>query len=108
MVEGCLEWVRRGLGTPQVVKEATGRYREEMDVIGEFIDECCEISPDAQATAAALYDRYLKWCKMREEKPMSQKQFGGKLGERGFRSERATRGPDKGKYRWEGISLETC
>jgi putative DNA primase/helicase len=105
MVQGCLDWERRGLGMPHEVREATGQYREEMDVIGEFINECCKMSPDGTATANALYNRYLNWCEKRDEKPMSQKQFGRTLGERGFRSERVTRGPDKGKYRWEGISL---
>ena len=87
------------------VREATGQYREEMDVIGEFVNQSCEISPDATATAAELYERYLKWCEKNGEKPVSQKMFGRKLGERGFRSKRITKGPQKGRHHWEGVGL---
>ena len=34
LVKGCLEWQKAGPGVPNEVKEATGQYREEMDLGG--------------------------------------------------------------------------
>ena len=38
-IEGCVTWQREGLGVPQAVKAATEDYRQEMDVLGRFIEE---------------------------------------------------------------------
>lgn len=43
LVEGCLDWQREGLGVPERVKEATGKYREEQNTLRPFLDECCVV-----------------------------------------------------------------
>ena len=54
LVQGCLQWRERGeLGTPQSVQKATENYREEMDHVGEFLDERCVLESGAQVSAAA-------------------------------------------------------
>ena len=42
-VEGCMKWQTEGLRAPEAVKAATAEYREDMDILGPFIDEivCC-------------------------------------------------------------------
>ena len=45
-VAGCLEWQKSGLGVPDAVEQATKGYKEEMDVLGQFIDERCTIHED--------------------------------------------------------------
>ena len=40
-IKGCLEWQKNGLGVPTSVTQATCEYREEEDVIGEFVAERC-------------------------------------------------------------------
>jgi len=42
MIEGCLEWQRIGLCSPKVVTDATDSYLESQDVLGEWLEECCE------------------------------------------------------------------
>jgi len=37
LIEGCLRWQTEGLGAPPAVREATEKYRTEMDVIGSFL-----------------------------------------------------------------------
>lgn len=37
LVQHCLAWQREGLRVPQAVRVATDQYREDMDVLGEFI-----------------------------------------------------------------------
>ena len=41
-LSGCLEWQETGLGEPPIVQEATAGYRNEMDVVGQFLEECSE------------------------------------------------------------------
>jgi putative DNA primase/helicase len=47
-VEGCLRWQQEGLGEPAAVSDARKQYREEMDVVADFIADCCTSDPKAQ------------------------------------------------------------
>ena len=51
-VEGCLQWQRQGLRSTPEVQAATQAYQDDMDVLGDFIDECCEV-PCARQQALA-------------------------------------------------------
>jgi len=42
-VEGCLTRQREGLGTPLAVEEAPRAYRGEMDAVGNFIRDRCDV-----------------------------------------------------------------
>jgi putative DNA primase/helicase len=105
IVRGCFEWLREGLQAPEEVRQATGRYRAEMDVLAAFLDEECLVADDAHASAKALYSAYKAWCEENGERPESQRRFGGRLKERGFESGRMTTGPRKGASVWYGIGL---
>jgi putative DNA primase/helicase len=83
-VRGCLAWQRDGLGEPQEVKAATDAYREEMDALAGFLEDCCTIEPSAEEKAKDLYAAYVEWCEENGEHPMKQRSFGMALGERGF------------------------
>lgn len=101
MVRGCLDWQKMRLGTPEEVTDATAEYRDEMDLLGNFINDCCETSRTAEATSKELYDAYLKWAEEIKEKPLSKRSFGASLMERGFVQGRAA----KGARKWVGITL---
>ena len=47
-VQGCLVWQQQGLGVPEEVKAATDSYREEMDILGEFLKDRCRLSLECQ------------------------------------------------------------
>ena len=85
-VEGCKVWQEHGLAKPKAVQEAGEEYRQEMDVLAEFIDECCTVDPTAQALSGDLYTRFVQWCRGRGQwKPLlSSKGFGTNLEEKGF------------------------
>jgi phage/plasmid-associated DNA primase len=83
-VRGCLDWQDTGLGTPEAVAEATEQYRDEMDVLGGFIDECCTIGPDKWCKFADLYAAYTRWCEVSNERPEKKRRFADSLTERGF------------------------
>ena len=83
-MQGCLDWQRDGLGAPAEVKAATEAYRAEMDVIAEFLAESCVMTPNAEATKAALYAAYQTWCESSGERSLSKIAFGRRLKERGI------------------------
>lgn len=90
-LEGCLEWQDSGLGGCSSINDATTEYRTEMDQIQEWIDECCNLQPNASTQATVLYKNYKEWSEDYCGYSMTQKKFGMKLKERGFSSK-------KGKY----------
>jgi putative DNA primase/helicase len=81
---GCLAWQREGLCTPPEVIAATSDYRASMDVIGQFIEECCLVSSQVRVKASALYDAYKKWCEASGEYAATLKTVGNSLEDRGF------------------------
>jgi len=99
-VEGCLAWQREGLAAPKTVSEATADYRDEMDTVAAFIDECCTPDPGAQTATKQLYDQYAKWCQRQSEEPMGKAELGARLSEKGF-----TPGRTKGGRFWRGLSV---
>lgn len=87
-VDGCLKWQKEGLSTPVKVKAATASYRDNMDIIGQFIATCCIVEKQKEVTFASLYDAYSKWCVTVGEHPVSGRRFGDAMTERGFLSSR--------------------
>jgi len=104
-VEGCREWRREGLQAPDEVRQATGAYRAEMDVLGAFLRECCELGPEKNVAARDLYAAYHEWCVEGGERPESKRKFGSRLTERG--SLARYRGGADGGHRWRGVDLLT-
>jgi putative DNA primase/helicase len=100
IVQGCLEWRRKGLQAPEEVRQATGDYRSEMDVLAAFLEECCILRSDAMASARNLYIAYKEWCEANGEPVEKQRRFGMRLTERGLRRQKVG-----GVYRWYGIGL---
>jgi putative DNA primase/helicase len=88
LVEGCVAWQREGLKPPLRVLAATDNYRDEMDTVGAFVDECCIKDPGGEVTAARLFERYIAWCQQQSEKALSKMDFGARLTEKGFRPAR--------------------
>ncbi len=83
-VEGCILWQQEGLGMPDEVRAATQAYRQEMDVLAQFLAECCVLEPNAKVFAKHLYPAYVKWCEENGERPLTQTAFGTRMAERGF------------------------
>lgn len=103
-VEGCLKWQRDGLQEPKEVREATEGYREEMDILLHFVNDCCVINPRAKVAAKNLYLSYQRWCDDNGEYSLKQRKFIEQLKE-GYPIEVA-RMPDKsGSRGWQGIGL---
>ncbi len=103
LVEGCLAWQEQGLQPPKTVQVATETYRQEQDLLGSFLDECCIIEPDAWVRSKDLYGAYGAWCEAGGEKPRTQRSLGNQLRERGFqRMDAQTKDKDRG---WSGLRI---
>jgi putative DNA primase/helicase len=79
LVQGFKEWREKGLRPPPTVLQAVEQYREEEDVVGLFISDCCVIAPGAKAKGQELYDAYKNWCDREGRKPIWQVKFGEQL-----------------------------
>ena len=78
-VDGALKWQREGLQPPQSVRDASLAYRNEMDVLELFVNDCCEKGPDYEAPAGQLYDTYVKWAESTGEYKMRKQKFGAEM-----------------------------
>ncbi len=81
-IKGCLDWQRNGLGEPGVVTDAVSSYREEMDVIGQWLGECCTVAANLESKAGDAYRSYKYWAEQNGYKPMAGGTFGRDLGDR--------------------------
>ncbi len=60
-VEGCTAWRTQGLNEPASVSGATAEYRRDMDTVGRFIEERCEIDTAAEESVGDLYEAFVRW-----------------------------------------------
>jgi putative DNA primase/helicase len=100
-LEGCRMWQAEGLGAPDEVKAATDAYREEQDVLGPFLDDCCERGERFSASASAIYAAFKRWAEAAGERPVSQRTLGEWLRERGFSSKHTKSGSE-----WLGLRVK--
>lgn len=103
IVRGAVCWYRDGLPTPAAVRAANAEYRAEMDSIGQFIEERCEVEADAAVSASTLYASYRHRSNDNGRAPVNPTIFGRTLSTRGFRPEKRGGGA---KYR-VGLKLRT-
>jgi putative DNA primase/helicase len=84
MVEGCIDWQRNGLKTPQIILDAVAAYRSESDSVGKFLDEACTLGANCQVKSSAIYSHYRSWCEKAGERYLSNKDFPSELEKRGI------------------------
>ena len=101
LVEGCLEWQKLGLAEPAEVTTATRSYRSDMDILGDFLNDCCVLESGLQATFADLNRAYKEWCNKNAEQAMSTRWLALRLKERGFKKQRTM-----SVRFWQGLSLK--
>jgi len=92
LIDGCKVWRRDRLARPESITKEAGEYREEMDVLGSFLDECTIVDVGAVVKSSELYERYVNWTKRNGEFQLSQKNFGQAMQGRGEGSRRTMHG----------------
>jgi putative DNA primase/helicase len=100
-VEGYQEYRERGLDEPAAVLQASMAERSEQDIVGQFIEEWCVRSSEAEVTKADLFAAYSEWCQQAKEFSLTKRQFGARMKESGFGARRGAKGVEL----WTGIGL---
>lgn len=101
-IEGCLDWQRNGLPMPKAIEVATNEYKSEMDIVGSWISECCEVGPWNEVVFDDAYRSYEAWSKDYNGFAFTKKRFGQMLLERGFKQ-----GIKNRSRSYKGISLSS-
>lgn len=101
LVAGAVRWHREGLGKPPEVLAAGANWRQESDVLGDFINDRCELRPEAETQFKDLYGAYVDWCQKNNERPISRRAFSDAMVERG-----CDRGRNKDAKTLLGVRLQ--
>jgi putative DNA primase/helicase len=81
---GLRDWRKNGLQVPDRIRAATSVYRDEMDIIGDWIGENCEADAERSVKKVDLYADYVCWAKSNGHQPMATGRLTRRLKERGF------------------------
>jgi putative DNA primase/helicase len=91
-LEGLRDYLRKELAPPKAVRAATEDYRQDMDVIGRWIEECCDLDPGAKVPTRELKDSFAGWAEVELGWEFNALRFGRELSDRGFRKDKGTGG----------------
>ncbi|WP_261558893.1 DNA primase family protein [Frankia tisae] len=89
-----------GIRVPDAVATATKVWRQEVDTLGQFLNDECYRGETHQVRSSALYARWVRWCKANGEDAGSNKAFSEALKKKDFAKRRAADG-----VRWSGLML---
>lgn len=99
-VEGAkMYFEQKGLKTPEIVLAEVRQYRDDVDIVKDFIEECCVKESNSSVKASVLHERFCEWCKKSSIHPFSKSKFGRSLKSKGYKSHKS------GFIVYEGIRL---
>ena len=78
-IKGCQAWQKGGLNEPPLVTEAVKDYRDEMDLIKQWIDARCAVGTALEVKSRAAYMDYSEWAKAGGYHPLSESVFSREL-----------------------------
>ena len=86
LFDGCMDYMRQGLNPPQVVRDATDKYRKRHDRIGMFLEKKCRKGAEREIERSKLYAAYRTWCCDIENKfkPVGSTSFYQEMEMRGY------------------------
>lgn len=91
LVQGCLMWLRAGkLMEPETVKQAVSIYRDQQDLLHDFLIERCIFERNAAVMSKELWENYKIWCAENDIYQVRQREFYNRIREKGALSERGT------------------
>lgn len=99
-MEGLQKYLRAGRFPPcKAIELASKQYREECDLLGQFIGEECTTGPGFRATSRELYEAFRAWAADNGAVHIwTKKTFGMRMSERGFTEHRSNTARG-----WEGL-----
>lgn len=88
---GLRAWRHSGLQIPKAVRDATIAYRDDQDILGDWLRERCDVGAMLTVAKRNVYLDYLNWTKTNGHAPMSQSRLTRRLNDRGCRLQRDKR-----------------
>jgi putative DNA primase/helicase len=89
---GLAAYLKQRLNPPEKVLASTKEYREDMDVVGQWIAERCEVDPKASVPTGEAYFYYSQWAEDEVGWALKKLTFRRHLSDRGFPAEKGTHG----------------
>src|ERR1035437_10354089 len=84
IVEGALAWQRTGLSEPKEITRATEGYRQESDVLADFVGACTEPKEGEVVLVGVLYAVYVVWAGAAGTEAWKKDTFSKAMVERGL------------------------
>jgi putative DNA primase/helicase len=91
-LEGLAAYQREGLNPPPAVRSATQDYQQDMDVVGQWIDDRCIVDSRVVVPTGIAYDDYSRWAQGETGWVLPRLKFRRNLTDRGFRAHKGTAG----------------
>lgn len=82
-LEGYREWVKQGLNDPESIKLVNKEYKEEEDIIGQFLNDECEDDSTSMVTVKQFKDKFFLYSGFR----LSQKTISEYMEKKGYKSD---------------------
>lgn len=94
IIEGAYQAIQAQFKTklPKVVEDAIEKYHEDNDWLGQFLDECCELSQNNTEQSGKLYLSYRTYCIQNGEFTRSTTDFYAALEKAGYFKKRSKNG----------------
>lgn len=97
-LDGLADYKKNGLHIPSSVIAVTEAYKDDEDIIGEWLSENCKSVAGSQIAIADCYKVYSNWAYARGHRPLAQSRFTRRLRDRGYKR-------DAGKRYYLGLEL---
>jgi len=82
IIDGAVDFLSHGLVVAPSIRDATAKYRDDMDPVGRFAAACVRVKPGASVGAAMMYQAYQNWCHAAAQSVVLQTRFGREMAKR--------------------------
>jgi len=79
-LRGLRKYLTDGLAIPKRIEVATTAYRDEQDIVRQWVSERCMEGPDLKMKKDEAYHSYRSWCESNGHRPMAKGRFTRRLG----------------------------
>lgn len=87
-VRGAQFWYKEGLGRPSSIEEERAEWKKRVDIIGEFLSECCIEEEGSELRATDLYAAFKSFVERAGHHAITATMFGLKMQDRGIEKRR--------------------
>lgn len=79
LIRGYIEYTRRGLQMAEHLLKPVRQYEKDNDIVGMFLEACCEKDESLRIKASDLYKKYKYWCHQEGLMSLSAFKFYGEI-----------------------------